>query len=125
MRCPKCHGSLEPIIRATKFCFNFCRVCKLAYNEHGALEINTGQLSSGFNPLAASRGIIKKTVDGVSPVARTALEVFLMEGLWECYLQGLKDGVLLAFSQDVERGKPIAAEDMPNGPLSNATRHPK
>jgi len=125
MRCRKCQGQLEPILRAGKFCFNFCRVCVLTYDERGVPVINTGQLASGFNPLAVARGMIKGTAAGATPVTRTALEVFLMDGLWECYLQGLKDGVLLAYSQDVEKGRPLTTEGEPNGPVPNAPRDSK
>ena len=118
-RCTQCQGSLEPIIRAGQFCFHFCRACKLRYTKEGALEMDNSQLSSRFNPLATARGIISKTNSGATPVARTALEVLLMSGLWECYLQGLKDGVLLAYSQDVEQGKPYTTEGSPNGAVSN------
>lgn len=122
MRCRTCQGSLEPIQRAGKFCFNFCRLCKIAYNEHGVQQMNNGQLSSRFNPLETARAIIKSTNAGATPIARTALEVFLMDGLWNCYLQGLKDGVLLAYSQDVRPGEPLTTEGEPNGPVSNAPR---
>lgn len=124
LRCRKCSGQLEPIIRGTQFCFNFCRVCKLTYNAQGVPEVSNKQLSSRFNPLSTARSIIGKTNSGVTPLARTALEVFLMEGLWDCYLNGLKDGVLLAYSQDVEKGEPLMHGE-PNGPLYSPTGTPK
>jgi len=125
MRCRKCQGQLEPILRGGKFCFNFCRVCVLTYDERGVPVLNTGQLASGFNPLGVARGIIGKTSAGATPVGRTALEVFLMDGLWECYLQGLKDGVLLAYSQDAQKGEPLTTEGKPNGSVPDAPGNSK
>lgn len=124
MRCQRCNGQLEPIIRAGQFCFNLCRVCKLRYSKEGYLETTSAELTSGFDPLKRARDIIGKTNAGASPVARTALEVFLMDGLWECYLQGLKDGVLLSYSQDVQPGGPMNG-DSADGPLPDASGHPK
>ena len=119
VRCRKCQGQLEPIIRGEKFVFNFCRPCKLTYSKEGYLEVSTGQLSSRFNPLSSARDIIGKTNAGATSVTRTALEVFLMNGLWESYFQGLKDGVLLAYSQDVEEGEPLTTEGESNGSVSS------
>jgi hypothetical protein len=123
MRCQKCKGQLEPVTRAGTFCFHLCRVCKLRYSREGYLETTTAELVSGFDPLKQSRGIISKIHPGATPVARTALEMLLMNGLWDCYLQGLKDGVLMAYSQDVEQGKPLHGDK--DGPLSDASGHPK
>jgi hypothetical protein len=116
MRCRKCQGDLEPIIRGGKYLFHFCRPCKVPYGEDGSYLMDTGLLASSFNPLASVRGIISKTHAGATPVARTALEVLLMQGMWDTYMAGVKDGVLLAYSQDVGEGEPSEGSDQ-NGPL--------
>lgn len=110
MRCQKCEGDVEPIRRLGQVPFLFCRACKLAYNESGGLCVDTRTLSTSFNPLAIARGIIKETAGDAAAVARTALEVLLIQGLQEAYFSGLKDGVLLAYSQDVK--------GMPDEPVS-------
>ena len=81
------------------------------------------QLSSRFSPLSQARAIIQKTHADAAPVAKTAMEVFLMSGLWESYLQGLKDGVLLAYSQDVEQGNPLTMEGKNHGPVPSTTEN--
>jgi hypothetical protein len=112
MRCKKCKGECEPITRGGKFVFEFCRPCKIPYTAQGAAIFNSGsQLASAFNPLAASRGIIEKTQAGASPVARTALEVLMAQSLWDSYYTGLKDGVMLAYSQDVGSSSPVEVKD--------------
>ena len=103
MRCKKCGGQLEPIVRGGQFVFNFCRPCKLRYTKEGYLEM----APSEFNILKEARAIVGKTNEDASPVARSALEILLMQGLWESYYRGLKDGVLLAYSQDVGDSEPI------------------
>jgi hypothetical protein len=40
-------------------------------------------------------------------VGRTALEVALVQALQESYFNGLRDGVLLAYSQDYEKSQPV------------------
>jgi hypothetical protein len=86
--------------------------------------MTSAELTSGFDPLKRARGIIEKTNAEAAPVTRTALEVFLMAGLWDCYLQGLKDGVLLAYSQDMRPGEPLSTEKA-HGPVSDAPGNPK
>lgn len=119
MRCPKCQGDLEPIVRSGQFVFNFCRACKIPYTEQGRAIFNSGQLVSHFRPLESVRGIIGKTHGSASAVARTALEVMLLQGMWDAYFAGVKDGVLLAYSQDVGEGEPVGDKDEP---LSGAAR---
>jgi hypothetical protein len=109
MRCPKCQGELERIVRMQEPQFNFCRECKLPFDDSGRLSVDTRSLNTSFNPLQLARGIIGKTHADASSVARTALEVLLIQGLSESYQSGLKDGVLLAYSQDVGEGEPYEA----------------
>jgi len=125
MRCRECKGQLEPVFRGGNFCFNFCRICKMAYTKEGVPETKSSGLKSSFDPLTLSRSIIKKTHAGAAPVTRTAMEVFLMDGLWDCYLQGLKDGILLSYSQDVEQGQPLSDGGKPDGSLRQPSNDPK
>lgn len=107
MKCRKCKGSLEPTTRAGQFIFNFCRACKLPHNEYGVPIFDSGLIKSFFNAPDLTRSIIGKTHAGMNPVARTAFEVLLMQGMVEAYMAGVKDGVLLAYSQDVGEGEPV------------------
>jgi hypothetical protein len=43
----------------------------------------------------------------MSPVMKTALESLLIQGFLDAYSAGLKDGILLAYSQDVADGGPL------------------
>jgi len=107
MKCARCQGELEPIVRMREPMFLFCRPCKLPYHEKGGLAVDTRSLSTSFNPLKIARGVVWKTNPEVSSVARSALEVLLIQGLQEAYFSGLKDGVLLAYSQDVGNSEPL------------------
>lgn len=124
MNCKKCNGSLEPIVRSGNYLFHFCRPCKLPYAEDGSYLLDTGLLASSFNPLITVRGIIGKTHAGAASVTRTALEVLLMQGMWDSYMAGVKDGVLLAYSQDVHEGEPLG-EVKQDGPLHGSPGHLK
>lgn len=106
MICSNCQGGLEPIMRAGQPAFNFCRHCKLPHDEKGRPLFSSKQLKSQFNPLQIARDTIKKSNPDVAPITRVALETALMQALFESYTNGLKDGVLLAYSQDVTDGEP-------------------
>jgi len=110
MICKKCAGDLEPIIRGDKFVFNFCRACKLPHDEHGMAIIKSTELKSHFNPLSEAREIASAFLPSASPEARSAVEVLLVQGLYTAYFDGLKDGVLLAYSQDVGQGGWVTKE---------------
>jgi hypothetical protein len=108
MKCRKCKGDCEPIIKGGQFVFNFCRACKLPYSSDGDVIFeNPSQLVSHFNPIAAARKVVSKTHSGSSSVAKTAFEVLLTQSLLESYMNGMKDGVLLAYSQDVGNSEPV------------------
>lgn len=106
-RCSKCGGGLDPVGREGKDFFYFCRACKLPFNEAGRVTIDTRFLNSSFNPTRAARGVSGKVLADLSPVARTALEAVLIEALLGSYSAGLKDGILLAYSQDISESKPV------------------
>lgn len=112
-RCLKCQGGVEPIRRFNEVQFYFCRACKIPYNESGRVIVDLASMSSSFNPLRLARGIIGRAHPDMAPVARTALEVLLIQGFQECYLEGLKSGVLLAYSQDVDSGSPTDGSKRP------------
>jgi hypothetical protein len=103
----RCQGDLVPIERAGQFLFNFCRPCKIPHDAQGRAAIDLIRLNSSFNPLSTARGMIRKTNADAAPVTRTALETFMIQALTEAYVSGVKDGVLLAYSQDtVDEGEP-------------------
>lgn len=98
---------MEKIERAGVEVFYHCRACKLPHDSHGN-PLFTGQgLADRYNPLQAARDVIKKHHKGAPPVSRTALEVALLQSVQEAYFAGIKDGVLLAYSQDFEEGEPM------------------
>lgn len=103
MKCAKCQGSLEPITRGGAFQFNMCRACRIPYNEFGKPVVELGTLNTSFNPLKLARD----AVPGTGGVAKTALEIQFIISLQEAYTAGLKDGVLLAYSQDFKPGEPV------------------
>lgn len=115
MRCSKCDGELEPIRRMQQPVFLFCRHCKLPYSEDGGLLMDMRQLHSAFNPLVLARGTIGKAAGDASSVAKTAMEVAFIQGLQEAYFAGLKDGVLLSYSQDVAEGAPYESVPSASG----------
>lgn len=106
-KCPKCNGHVEPVKRADQTVFHFCRYCKLPFSDTGRVVIDTKHLNSSFNPTRMARIATNKSVQDISPVAKTALEALIIQSLLEAYSAGLKDGILLAYSQDVEDGKPL------------------
>ena len=105
--CSRCQGSVQPIERAGQVMFYLCRTCKIPYDESGGVVINLNSLNSSFNPLEQARKTLKGLGGPKSPVARTAVESFMITALLEAYQSGLKDGVLLAYSQDVEKQGPV------------------
>ena len=80
--------------------------------------ISSGDLKSDFSPLKKARDTISAAHPTMAPVGRTALEVALVQALLESYFTGLKDGVMVAFSQDSKDGEPY------DGPLQNPTTDP-
>lgn len=106
-KCPKCSGHVIEIKRADRSVFFFCRACKLPYAENGRVVIDTRNLNSAFNPTRAARVVTGKSVKDLSPVAKTALEALIITSLLDAYSAGMKDGILLAYSQDVADGKPM------------------
>jgi len=87
--------------------FLFCRACKLPHDEHGNALLTTRTLAERFNPLQFARDKVRKTSPTVGPVARTALEMSLIQATQEAYFAGMKDGVLLAYSQEFQPGEPM------------------
>lgn len=78
-------------------------------------------LSSEFNPLQLARDTIKKIHPTMVPVGKTALEIALVQALQETYFNGLRDGALLAYSQDYQESAPY--ED-PSQPIQSPAGHP-
>lgn len=109
--CLRCRGSLEPIHRGGKIQFYFCRVCRIPHDGEGRAAVDLKRLNSSFNPLTLARGTIGKGSSEMSSIARTALEILLIQSLHEAYSAGLKDGVLLAYSQDVGDSAPVGGQD--------------
>ena len=108
--CPKCNGHVDPVTRADKTLFYFCRQCKLPFNENGRTVIDTRNLSSSFDPTRTARSITGKGMPSdMSPVARLALEALLIQGFLDIYAAGLKDGILLSLGQDVQPTKPVVS----------------
>lgn len=105
--CKKCKKTCEPIIKGGNTIFHFCRACKIPHDSSGSAIITSHELKSFFNPLEAARGIISQTHPNSSSVAKTAFEVMLIQSLWEAYFAGMKDGVLLAYSQDFKPDEPV------------------
>ena len=106
-KCPKCSGHIIEVKRADQSAFLFCRACKLPFAENGRIVIDTRNLNSSFNPTRLARSITGKSMRDLSPVARTAIEAFIIASFHEVYTAGMKDGILLAYSQDVEEGVPL------------------
>lgn len=117
MLCKKCQGDLEPISRMNLEMFLYCRACKLPHDKTGRPMISSPRLNSEFNVLQKARDTIKTTQPEMGSVGRTALEVALVQAFNECYFNGLRDGVLLAYSQDYEEGRSR------NGPLQSPANH--
>jgi hypothetical protein len=117
-KCSHCSGPVEPISRLGEIRFYFCRACKLPFDAAGGVIINLNTLGSAFDPLRTARGMIKGTAPGASPVAKTALEMLAIQGYVDAYVQGMKDGILLAYSQDVDPGGPMGGD---SGSLSGAS----
>lgn len=107
MKCSSCQGGLERIERAGQEVFYHCRACKLPHDPHGNPLFSSRSLAERYNPLQAARDAIKRTNGDMKPVSRTALEVALLQTVQEAYFAGIKDGVLLAYSQDCNKGEPM------------------
>jgi hypothetical protein len=104
--CKRCQGSLQPIQKQGQEVFWLCRPCKMPHDKSGRPMISSPKLQSDFNPLQKARDTIKAVHPTMAPVGRTALEVAFITALQECYFNGLRDGVLLAYSQDHEASSP-------------------
>lgn len=105
--CSKCGGQLEPISRHGQMVFYFCRPCALPHDQDSNPIVTASGLKDFFSPADKAREFIGKHRRDAGPVARTALEVALMQQLFDAYMTGLKEGVLLAYSQDVTEGEPM------------------
>ena len=112
LRCSKCQGQLEKIIRGGEEAFYFCRPCQLPHNEHGHKLFTMKSLSDLYSPFKAARQVVGAHHKGAAPVTKTALEVALAQALHEAYMAGIKEGVLLAYSQDVNEGEPMTMEKL-------------
>lgn len=105
--CSQCGGSLENVRRADHHVFYFCRHCKLPHDKEGNGLFTTHSLAERFNVLQSARNVVGAHHPKASPVARTALEMSLIQSMQEAYFAGMKDGVLLAYSQDFQKGEPM------------------
>ena len=119
MKCSKCSGQLERIQRVGQEVFLFCRPCQLPHDADGNALFTAKSLAGAYNPLQASRDAIRSHQGGVAPVTKTALEVALVQALQEAYFSGIKDGVLLAYSQDFEEGEPMEKLGVSNEDLKS------
>lgn len=104
--CSTCGGYLDKVPRAGKVLL-LCRPCKLPHDEHGNPLFSGPSLTDRFNPLQAARDTLRKSDQSSTGVARVAMETALMQGILDAYFAGVKDGVLLAYSQDHEEGDPM------------------
>lgn len=99
-----------------------CRPCKLPHDEHGNALFDGPSLSQAFNPAQSARDLLRKADKQTRGVARTALEAALMQGMLEIYHAGLKDGILLAYSQDHNEGEPMEKLGVSNEELVKELR---
>jgi hypothetical protein len=120
--CSECDGGLERIRRNDQDVFFFCRACKLPHDEGGNALFKARSLAERFNPLQAARDTVRKTNPQAAPVTRTSLEVALLQTVQDAYFSGLKDGVLLAYSQDFEEGEPMEKLGVSNEELKTELR---
>lgn len=107
IKCSKCEGNVEAINRAGQRVFLFCRHCKLPHDEHGNPVYTTKSLAEHFNPLQAARDHISKVAPALKGPAKTALEAATIQRDLDIYFAGMKDGILLAYSQDFQEGEPM------------------
>lgn len=116
MRCRQCNGSLEPIKKMGKIVMMLCRLCKLPHEISGR-PMAHAPLKPSSNPLQAARATIRTAHPTMSSAGKTALEVALVQQLQESYFAGLRDGVILAYSQDYKDGEPLqdSADDPGEG----------
>lgn len=98
MKCSSCSGALQRFAPPTGQVVYVCRHCKILHDEGGARLTESGELRSAFEPLRLARQISTKTAPGLHGVAKAAVETAFVQGLSDAYLQGLRDGVLLAYS---------------------------
>lgn len=112
LRCSKCNSHLEKIVRGGQEVFHFCRPCQLPHDEAGNRLFDMKSLADMYNPLKAARGVVGAHHKAAAPVTKTALEVALAHSLQEAYMAGIKEGVLLAYSQDVNEGEPMTMEKL-------------
>ena len=117
MKCSKCGSGTEKIFRANEPVFFYCRGCKLPHDEYGNQLFNSKSLTQAFNPLQHVRDALRGHNKGIAPATRTALEVALLQSVQEAYFAGIKDGVLLAYSQDKEKGEPMEKLGVSNDAL--------
>lgn len=116
--CGQCQSALEKIQGGLLF----CRACKLLHDPDGVAMFTGPQLASHFNPLASARSTTKSHHKGMASVGKTALEAALIQNLHEAYMAGLKDGILLAYSQDYQEGEPMEKLGVSNEDLKTELR---
>jgi hypothetical protein len=87
----------------------FCRSCKLPHGADGSPLFEGASIDKNrrFNPLSQARRLTGAHHKDAAAVSRTALEVALIASLQEAYFAGIKEGVLLAYSQDYKEGEPM------------------
>lgn len=108
MKCNHCSGPLEKVTKGGESLFHYCRGCKLPHDKSGNPLLKSGQpMNASYNPLRGAFEAVKSDGRDLSPVAKAAASVAFMPALQDAYLQGVKDGILLAFSQDVKEGEPV------------------
>jgi hypothetical protein len=122
LKCSKCSSSIEKIYRGGEDLFFFCRPCQLPHDDHGNPLFTTKSLGQAFNPIQHARNAIKQHHKGIAPVTKTALEVSLLQSIQEAYFAGIKDGVLLAYSQDKTQGEPMEKLGVSNEELKAELR---
>jgi hypothetical protein len=122
LKCSKCGSSIEKIYRGGEDIFYFCRPCQLPHDDHGNPLFTTKSLGQAFNPLQHTRNALKNHHKGISQVTKTALEVALLASVQEAYLAGIKDGVLLSYSQDKSEGVPMEKLGVSNEELKAELR---
>jgi hypothetical protein len=122
LKCSKCNSGIEKIYRGGEDLFYFCRPCQLPHDDHGNPLFTSKSLGQAFNPTKHVREALRPYHKDVAPVTKTALEVALLQAVQEAYFAGIKDGVLLAYSQDNQQGVPMEKLGVSNEELKAELR---
>lgn len=107
IKCSNCGGHAEKIERAGEAVFWFCRPCKLPHDQHSNPLFVNGLPADKYSAVSHAQKIAEAHTKGMSPVGKVSVTMSLIQPLQEAYFAGMKDGVLLAYSQDIKEGEPM------------------